>query len=103
MHCTIPYDVIGQLETFNEDLKYIILKLGLQNILSIEDIEKSQNNKSVYKKDKKKEISNYFSQLTKAKFEELWKIYRLDFEMFGYNVTNNYDIIVNFFISCILF
>ena len=90
MHCTIPYDVIGQLETFNEDLKYIILKLGLQNILSIEDIEKSQINKSDYKKDKKKEIAKYFSQLTKAKFEELWKIYRLDFEMFGYNVTNEY-------------
>merc|ERR1712126_332349 len=49
MHCTIPYEVIGQVETFNE-------------------------------------VSKYFSQLTKTKFEELWKIYRLDFEMFGYNV-----------------
>ena len=92
MHCTIPYAVIGQVETFNEDLKYIILKLGLQNILKIEEIEKWKSNKSDYNKDKKKEISKYFSQLTKAKFEELWKIYRLDFEMFGYNVTNYYDI-----------
>ena len=92
MHCTIPYEVIGQVETFNEDFKYIILKLGLQNILKIEEIETWKNNKSDYKKDKKKEISKYFSQLTKAKFEELWKIYRLDFEMFGYNVTNYYDI-----------
>ena len=89
LHCTVPYDVIGQLETFNEDLKYIVLKLGLENILPIEDIEKWQENKSDYKtRNKKKEILQYFSQLTKSKFEELWKIYRLDFEMFGYDASD---------------
>ena len=89
LHCTIPYDVIGKLETFNEDFKYIILKLGLQNILSIKDIEKDSKNKSNYKtSEKKKEILKYFSQLTKEKFEELWKIYRVDFEMFGYDASD---------------
>ena len=89
LHCTIPYDVIGKLETFNEDLNYIVLKLGLQNVLSIKDIEKDSKNKSNYKtREKKTEIFKYFSQLTKGKFEELWKIYRIDFEMFGYDASD---------------
>ena len=93
LHCTIPYDVIGQLETFNEDLKYIILKLGLQNILPIDNIDKWQKNKSDSEaKDKKKEVAKYLSQLTKAKLEELLNIYRLDLEMFSYDVSDYLDL-----------
>ena len=52
-HCAIPYDVIGRMETFDEDLKYIVLKLGLENILPIKTITTLRKNISDRKKYKK--------------------------------------------------
>ena len=91
-HCTVSYDVVGRLETFDDDLKYIILKLGLSNILPIEKVSTIRENASErkrYKKapGKKKESLKYFSMLKKSKIKELYKTFKIDFEMFGYDAT----------------
>ena len=91
-HCTVSYDVIGRLETFDDDLKYIILKLGLSNILPIKKVTTLRENSSDRKRhkkapDKTKESLKYFSMLKKSKINELYQIFKIDFEMFGYDAN----------------
>ena len=92
-HCTIPYDVIGRMETFDEDLKYIVLKLGLQDILPIKNIttlRKNRSDRKKYKnvKDRTKKSLEYFAELEKSQIKELYNIYQIDFEMFGYDASD---------------
>ena len=92
-HCAIPYDVIGRMETFDEDLKYIVLKLGLENILPIKNIKTLWKNRSDRKKyenvkDRTKKSLEYFSELEKSQVKELYDIYQIDFEMFGYDASD---------------
>ena len=68
LDCDIQYDVIGRMETFEEDVKYIILKNGWEHILPIESITKVHMNKGntagiKENDDKKKECLRYFSKL----------------------------------------
>ena len=92
-YCVIPYDVIGRMETFDEDLKYKVLKLGLENILPIRTITTLQENRSDHKKHKKikdrtKKSLEYYSELEKSQIKELYNIHQIDFEMFGYDTID---------------
>ena len=84
-YCDIEYDVIGRVETFKEDVKYIVIKSNLQNVLPLEKSAVAMNSKktlSTYS------THDYFSQLSKEEIENLYKFYQLDFELFGYDVTS---------------
>ena len=35
MYCDIPYNVIGRVESFDEDVKYILLRQNLTHLLSL--------------------------------------------------------------------
>ena len=37
LHCDIPYNVIGRMETFEEDVRYIILKNKLENLFPLKE------------------------------------------------------------------
>ena len=92
-HCAIPYNVIGRMETFDEDLNYIILQLGLENILPIKNINTLSNTNQDSKQHiantaKTKESLEYFSKLKKSQIEQLYQIYKIDFEMFGYSAKD---------------
>ena len=89
-HCSIPYNVVGKLETFDEDVNYIILKNGLEHILPVENAKKVKLNTTSRKSktNKKKESLTYFSKLTKEQIKELYQIYKIDFEMFGYEASD---------------
>ena len=84
-YCEIEYDVIGRIETFREDVQYIVVKNNLQNVLPLEKSAVAMNSKktvSTYS------THDYLSQLSKAKIDSLYKFYQLDFELFGYDVTS---------------
>ena len=81
--CDIPYDVVGRLETFNEDVKYIILKNKLSDKLPIEKIDTLKNKSK--RGDTKNVTLEYFSQLTKTQKADLYKMYRMDFEILNYD------------------
>ena len=93
LYCDIPYDMIGlDMNSFSDDVKFIILKQKLENAIPLESlslqINKSGGNDH-QKSDAKKETLTYFSKLTKWQIYQLYKMYRLDFEMFDYD-TNIY-------------
>ena len=81
----MKYDVIGRMETFNEDVKYIFLKKNLEKDLPLNKATTSKNSAST----KTAEITvNYFNQLSKQQINDLYEFYRMDFELFGYDVKN---------------
>ena len=83
LYCDIQYDVIGKIESFNDDIKYIVLKQKLEELIPL-------NTTNLHLNDKKEYASNstlyYFSQLSKFQKDRLYEFYKFDFELFDYNV-----------------
>ena len=77
-YCTVPYTVIGRLETMEEDLLYIGQMAGVQFRL-----EKMNPSSGGSTSDKARE---YFSQLDREVVLQLYELYKVDFEMFGYSM-----------------
>ena len=78
-YCDVKYDVIGRMETFSDDLKYIIMKNKLGDIL-LEDKKVRTTGGSP-----KDDALRYFSQLRKEQIRSLYEVYKMDFKLFGYN------------------
>ena len=87
-HCFVHYNIIGRMESFQEDVQYIIIKHKLENILPINNTLnfRSLNSKSLNKIDAKQASLEKFSQLTKTEIKKLYELYRLDFELFNYDL-----------------
>lgn len=71
------------METFSEDVKYIIRKKNLDLPLS-----NSNHSKNSARYDTAKITAKYFSQLSKQQIKDLYKMYRMDFELFGYDIKD---------------
>ena len=69
------------METFKEDVQYIIMKNNLKDILP-PNIH--PNNSS--KKDTNSDTLEKFSQLNTTQIKKLYELYKLDFELFGYDI-----------------
>ena len=82
-YCSIHFDVIGRMETFNEDVKYIFLKNNIEKDLSI---TQTTANKNSAKSKTATTTEEYFKQLSKGKIKDLYQFYRMDFELFGYDI-----------------
>ena len=87
-HCYIPYTLIGRMETFDEDVQYIILKNKLEKQLPITKTLqfKSKNSSLRGNKENRNITMQHFSQLEKQQIEKLYELYKLDFEMFEYDI-----------------
>ena len=82
----MKYDVIGFLETYDEDFRYIAQKLNLTSLLTHAD--KKDNQKSDSRQSQSDRIKEYFSLLEKNVRQRLYQLYRIDFEMFGFDATS---------------
>ncbi len=76
--CKIHYDYIGKLETVNDDAKYMLTSLELDEKVSYPARANSHPTNSSQTYDK------FFGELTLDKLKKLWNVYHLDFELFGY-------------------
>ena len=88
-YCKIPYDVIGRIETFDEDVKYIIMKNKLEDVLPLEEtlgLHKNEHGKNTTE-ERERHSLELFSELDKQEIQQLYEIYKMDFEMFRYNVS----------------
>ena len=77
------------MEHFNENLKYIILKQNLGNIISIDSLSVHVNPSGGIAKNgstaENKDTLNYFSKLSLGTINQLFEMYRFDFELFDYD------------------
>ncbi len=75
--CHVSYDFIGTVGTFNDDLDYIMAKTGI--FQSISTKEGRLNNST------KMERVDYMSQLDQETKNVLRDLYKIDFDLFGYD------------------
>ena len=75
--CIIPYQFIGKFETLWPDLEYV-----LDNIYHVNS---TQLGPVLDKKPTTANIANHFDQIPSHQKATLREIYKLDFEMFGYD------------------
>ncbi|CAD7078881.1 unnamed protein product [Hermetia illucens] len=92
--CSINYTLIAKVETLQRDTDYIIRQAGLEALL-LGKLPKSRmrkiSNRAAH--NTRGLIEKYFSQVDRKTLDEIINIYRLDFELFNYNLTKYYDIV----------
>ena len=82
-YCDIHYDVIGFMEDFKEDFRYIVSKKNMTELLQKESVAKNQVSK-VGSEPLNQKIQRYFSLLEERVRWDLYHLYKIDFELFGY-------------------
>ena len=70
------------METWNDDLNYIVQKRGLEKVLNVKKADTKSHTSKVSTKEMTKE---YFGTLSQKQKEDLYHMFRLDFEMFNYD------------------
>jgi len=76
--CDMEYDIIGKMETLQEDMNFIARASGLATTnISLPWANKRSGGE--------KDTLDYFRKLDLDRLERLYHIYRLDFLMFGYS------------------
>ena len=82
--CDILYEVIGKVETFEEDWRYILKASGLELALAGGGDSSSRVENSRPHTDNRTSV--YFGQLSREQRDALARIYSLDAELFGYDL-----------------
>ena len=82
-YCDIPYLVIAKAESFQTDQKFIGLLAGIE----FGDVQFNPSSGGSTKSLSRK----YFSQLDKETIDELYSLFKVDFEMFGYRPDEFYE------------
>ena len=82
----MKYDAIGFLETYDEDFRYIAQKLNITTLLSHAKERKNWSPGS--KQPQPGRIEKHFKLLDKEVRQRLYQLYRIDFEMFGFDANN---------------
>ena len=85
-YCDINYDLIGRKETWNDDIDYIIRKRGLEKVLPLQKAHIAHHASKEYMHQSTEEMAKeYFNTLSQKQKEDLYHMFRLDFEMFNYD------------------
>ena len=86
-YCEFPYNVIGHMETFDEDIQYIFSKTEINTFFPVKNYTKHLNSskKKNVVNDNEKETLFYFRQLSQKQFDDLFEMYQMDFDAFGYD------------------
>ena len=84
--CSHDFDVIGKLETFDEDRDYVFRKLGF----SSDVLDKAQ---ATHDHDNKNRLGGgktrkFISQISSVQLKKLVECYQRDFIMFGYDMED---------------
>ena len=83
-YCDITYNVVGRMESFDEDVEYIFQKTVLKQLVPVKE---HHNHRNPSKKSGKNETLFYLSQLTEKQKLDVYNLYKMDFELFGYDAS----------------
>ncbi|CAL4059371.1 unnamed protein product [Meganyctiphanes norvegica] len=78
--CTNDYQVVIKLETMDVDEQFLAQIAGLKEI---QNVHQWFNSKEKTSSDV---VPEYFSTLTKKQVQKLYSVYKMDFDMFGYDI-----------------
>ena len=74
------------MEEFEQDIDYIAKKMNIDKLLDNKEKRANQTPSSITNRTER--ILSYFSLLEKHVKLRLYNIYKMDFEMFGYDATS---------------
>ena len=75
--CQLQYDFIGKYEHLKEDVDKVLYHLGLENAIHFPQTRHhSKTTGSV--------VKAFFRNITSQEVHDLWKLYSVDYRMFGY-------------------
>ena len=74
------------MEEFDEDFKYIVSKQNVTPLLVKENVRANQTPKNGSESVAQK-ISKYFSMLEESVRSDLYDLYKIDFDLFGYDAS----------------
>ena len=75
--------MIAKLETGEDDLEYIWKRTGIDSETPI-----PWENQSKSRRQKESELADFYSSVPRSLLVRVFQRYRLDYEMFGYNINN---------------
>jgi len=81
--CHFKFDVIVKMETFDRDTEFILSQRNLETEVSLR-----KKHSSTQSQDSQDEARKLFSQLSKHMVRALYDKYRLDFQMFDYDIKD---------------
>ena len=81
--CHFPYDVVAKLETGEDDLAYIWRQARIESEAPIPWENKSTGG------ERRKELKDFFSSIPRSLLLRVFLRYRLDYEMFGYDINDS--------------
>ncbi|XP_033113931.1 carbohydrate sulfotransferase 11-like [Anneissia japonica] len=79
--CEIDFNYIGKLEDSNDDIKYVLKKLGIWG-------HAYYRQGNIDPAHEKQRLATYYSSLDQQSFDELYRLYEPDFLIFGYRVSD---------------
>ncbi|XP_071537258.1 carbohydrate sulfotransferase 11-like [Panulirus ornatus] len=79
--CSLHYDYIVKIETYSEDLSYIVKKFGIKRVNAEYKRHATTNNQSV-------DYSDYYKNVKPSLLREIYKFYKIDFDMFAYDIPD---------------
>ena len=80
--CSLPFDLVGSKETFDQDIRNLFDGVNLTEKL---DINLKQNSRQISEENSTLE---FFAQLPKSISEKIFRYYELDFDLFGYDKSD---------------
>ncbi|XP_033120846.1 carbohydrate sulfotransferase 14-like isoform X2 [Anneissia japonica] len=80
--CRIAYDVLGKLETIDDDMRFVFEYLDIQGLVKYNEHQETRSSQT-------ETIKHYYSQLSPRLFSRIIDLYAQDFEMFGYRVPKD--------------
>ncbi|KAG8225689.1 hypothetical protein J437_LFUL001721 [Ladona fulva] len=77
--CLIDYDIVGKYDTLYEDAKFILKQIGKSDVMFPHAIKPSGTGP---------QLKKYYNTLSQKIIKDLYEIYKLDFELFGYSAED---------------
>ncbi|XP_071455462.1 carbohydrate sulfotransferase 11-like [Hetaerina americana] len=103
--CAVNFTVVAKMETLARDEAYIIGKAGIASALGLTD-QKGEWEQEWKKRGRPREAVNaaiggrtdevlpkYFKTLTRQQLNDLYDIYHIDFQMFGYDASKYFAMV----------
>lgn len=84
--CDIKYDYVLKFETFEEENKFLLLQIGLQDKLDFSE----QRNSTFYPLTTKSVIKDYYKEVPVTLLKKVYIIYEKDFKLFSYTPEEYY-------------
>lgn len=82
--CRVNYDFVGHYETLREDAEIVLRRLDAAD--AVDQFPVKDPIRKVKGQTSSKVMEEYYGQIPRSDLEELYELYKMDYEMFGFEL-----------------